>query len=136
MSGTGAAGNVNRRALAVVTGSGSAAAAAVQQGAGLFKLRAGSRTKETVVTDLGTTARQRVQEDAADELCGGESDTAQLLAAIITIAKSDLPISKLLEPMVTESDAKDVARQILQHLRPAAGTLAMDQPITLPDSAR
>src|SRR5215813_753463 len=59
---------------------------------------------------------------------------AQLLTAIVAIAKSDLAQVKALEAIVTEGDAKEVAREIVEHLPPLAGRLAMDHPIFAPYS--
>jgi hypothetical protein len=80
-----------------------------QQRAGLFELPACGRTEETVVTDLGKTAWQRVLQEAADKLYRRERDAVELLAAIVTIAKGDVTIGKTFAPAVTEGHPKDVA---------------------------
>ena len=66
----------------------------------LLELGATSGTPDAVVTDLGTTAGQGVQEEAVDKLLDRESDAKQLLAAVVTITKSDLTILESFQPAV------------------------------------
>lgn len=94
---------------------------------------AGGRTEETVVTHFGKAAWQSVPQEAADKLFSGEGDPVELLAAIVTIAKSDLAIFKAFEAAVTESHAKDVAGEIVEHLATLSDSLTMDHPVFAPD---
>ena len=82
----------------------------------MFELCSTGRTPNAVVPHFGATAWQRVQQEAVDELLGRQGDAVQLLAAIVTITKSDLPILDALQAAVADSDAKDVAGEIVEHL--------------------
>src|SRR5882724_1635327 len=103
-----------------------------EQGARLFELCSTGRTANAVVPHLGATAGQHMQQKALDELLGRQGDAAQLLAAVVAITESDLPIFKVLQPRVTNSDAKDVAGEIVEHLATLARGFAIDHPLFLP----
>ncbi len=98
-----------------------------EQSTCLFELCATGRTADAVVPHFGATARQRVQQEAVDELLGRQGDAVQLLAAIVTITKSDLPLLDALQPRVSDGHAKDVAGEIVEHLPALSCCLAMDQ---------
>ena len=77
-----------------------------------------------------------MQQEAVDELLGRKGDTVQLLAAVVTVAKSDQTILKTFQPRVANSHAKDVAGEIVEHLATLASGLAVDHPVFLPYLAR
>ena len=98
----------------------------------MFELCSTGRTANAVVPHLGATAWQHMQQKAMDELLGRQGDAAQLLAAVVAITESDLPIFKVLQPRVTNSDAKDVASEVVEYLATLAGRFAVDHPVFFP----
>ncbi len=103
-----------------------------EQSTRLLELLSTGRTPEAVVLHLGATARQGVLQEATHELHTREGLAAQLLAAVVTITKSDFAVLNPLQPAVADSHAKDVAAQIVEHLPPRTGSLAMGHPLFLP----
>ncbi len=103
-----------------------------KEGARLFELCATARTANAVVPHLGATAGQHMQQKAMDELLGRQGDAAQLLAAVVAITESDLSIFKVLQPIVTNSHAKDVASEVVECLATLAGRFAVDHPVFFP----
>jgi hypothetical protein len=73
-----------------------------------------------------------MQQEAVDELLGRQGDVVQLLAAVVALAKSDLPIFKALQPRVTDGHAKDITGEIVEHLTTLARGFAMDHPVFFP----
>ena len=82
---------------------------------------------ETVVAHLGQAAGQDVFEEAADELLGGQRHGAHLVAVVVAIAEADLTVVvETVETAVADGDAEDIAGEVVEDLRSAAGVLAMD----------
>src|SRR6266540_4937764 len=103
-----------------------------QQSTCLLELFSTSGTPDAVIAYLGTTARQRVLQEATNELHTRDRLAAQLLAAVVAIAKGDHTVVNALQPAVADSHAKDVAGQIVEHLPARACSLAMGHPLFLP----
>lgn len=70
-----------------------------------------------------------------DKLGRRERDPVELLMAIVTIAKSNLAIFEPLEAAVTDSHAKDVTGQIVEHFATLTGRLTVDHPFAAPHRA-
>jgi hypothetical protein len=102
-----------------------------EQSTRLLELFTTGRTPEAVVPHLGATARQGVLQEAAHELHTREGLAAQLLAAVVTITKSDFTVLNALQPAVADSHPKDVAGQIVEHLPARPSCLAMGHPLFL-----
>ena len=60
-----------------------------------------------------------------EELLSRERDAVQLLTAVVAIAKSHLPIFKALQARVTNSHAKDVPGEIVEHFAALARGFAI-----------
>jgi hypothetical protein len=71
-----------------------------------------------------------------DELLGRQGDAVELLAVVVAIAKSHLPIFKALQARVAEGHAKDVTGEIVEHLVTMAGRFAVDHPVFFPHLTR
>ena len=96
---------------------------------------AGGAGEETVVADAVKAVGQDVDEEAADELVGGELHDLVAGAAvgpIVLVFESDAPAIESDQPAVGDGDAVSVARQIGQHrLRSAERGLGVDVPLDL-----
>src|ERR1043166_5092578 len=88
--------------------------------------------EQTVVTDAVEAAGHYVDEEAADELIGGERHHLGPLLALGTIVlplEGNAFVVELYQAAVGDGDAVGVARQIGQHgLRAAEWALAVDDP--------
>jgi hypothetical protein len=71
--------------------------------------------------------------ESMDELDAGKRDPADLLSAIVAVAKTNVAIVDRFDTAVGDSHAEDVAGQILKDLVTAAGMLGMNDPLFLPD---
>jgi hypothetical protein len=67
---------------------------------------------------------------------GRQGDAVQLLALIVTVAKSDLTILESFQATVANGHAKDVAPQILKHLLALTCRLTIHHPLFAPERAR
>ena len=63
-----------------------------------------------------------------DELEAGNRDAADLLSAIVAVAKTTVAFVDGFDTAISDRDAEDVARQILEDLVTAAGMLGMNDP--------
>src|SRR5712691_8311047 len=93
-----------------------------------------SGAKQAVVTDLDEPIREQVLEEAADELCGADRTTLNLISGGLFIRESDVPIFQLAQAVVADSDAKDVRSEILEGLCAGAYRFGMHHPVFLPDT--
>ncbi len=97
----------------------------------------GCAGEQAVVADAVEPLRQDVEQEAADELVGG--DRHRLLpvgagATIILVAERDAALVEAEEAAVRDRDPVGVAGQIGEHrLRPGEGRLGVDDPALLPD---
>jgi len=107
-----------------------------QQGASLLATAARSGGSQTVVANFGKAFGQDMLEETSQELCLWQSQTLDLLGAVIAIAESDLAVFKAFQARVDDSDAKDVAPQVFKDFVAAAGVLRVHDPLFVlaPDS--
>ena len=70
--------------------------------------------------------------ESRDELDSRQSDTANLLRAVIAVAESDYTVVDGFKPAVGDGDPEDVACEVVEHLIAAAGMLGMNDPVFLP----
>jgi len=73
-----------------------------------------------------------VLKESRDELDSRQSDTANLLRAVIAVAESDYTVVDGFKPAVGDGDPEDVACEVVEHLIAAAGMLGMNDPVFLP----
>ena len=86
---------------------------------------AGGCGKQAVMTDAVKAARQHVQQEAADELVGGQRHDARLppaVAPVVLVAEGDAGFVEGEQPAVGDGDAVGVARQVGKHLGRGAPT--------------
>ena len=88
---------------------------------------------QSVVTDAVEALRQNVDEEAADELAGGQRHDLLALATIGTIvlpSEGNAVVADCDQSAVGDGDAVGIARQIGQHgLRPTERALGTDDPL-------
>src|SRR5439155_7433259 len=94
------------------------------------------RTEQAVVADLGESLGQDVLQKAAEEGDGVEGALPHEARPAITVAECHLAVFELFEAAVDERDAKDVAREVLEHLLPRPRVLNVHDPLVAPDGAR
>ena len=92
--------------------------------------------EESEVADANQAAGQDVQQEAAQELIGGNGHDLLLAAVgIVPPAEGDAIVLEGHETMVGDGDAMGVAGQIVEHMfGPAEGWLGVDDPV-LPEQA-
>src|SRR5437867_4266249 len=78
-----------------------------EQLAGLLAMLISRGTAQAVVAYLGEALWQDVQQETPNELVGREGDSAQLLSAVVPIAKGDVAFLEDLQTTVSDGDAKD-----------------------------
>ena len=72
--------------------------------------------QEAVVADADEAARERVHQEAANELTAGEGqDLALFVVRVILVAKTHSAILQFDQSPVRDGDAVRVASQIFQH---------------------
>jgi len=83
------------------------------------------------MADANQAARQDVQQEAAQELMGGNSHDLLLAAvSIVSPAEGDAAVFKGHEPMVGDGDAMGVTGQVVENMFCAAeGWLSVDDPV-------
>ena len=64
-------------------------------------------------------------EEALEKRHPGECHPAEVSGPIVAIAEGDLPVLNPFQRTVGDGDAEDVAPQVVEHLLPAAGVLAV-----------
>src|SRR5260370_22475503 len=88
------------------------------------------------MTDAVKPLRQNVEEEAPDELVGGEGYCAISrlpVAAVILVAKGHVALVESHETAVRDGDAMSVAGEIGQHrLGPGEGRLGVEEPVLPP----
>lgn len=91
--------------------------------------------EEAVVADAMEAVRQRVQQEATNELVGVERHDLRLAAvAIISPAERDAIVDHADQPGVGDGDAMGVAAEVGEHLfRPAERWLGVDDPFEATD---
>ena len=91
--------------------------------------------KQAVVADAVEACGQHVDEEAADELVGGERHHLVAIAAfdpVVLPLEGDAVVVERDQAAVGDGDAVGVAREIAQHfLGPAEGALAIDHPFAV-----
>src|SRR5437870_5013678 len=104
-----------------------------EQLAGLLAMLMSRGTAQSVVPYLGEALGQDVQQETAKELVGREGDSAQLLRAVVPIAKGDVALLEDLQTTVGDGDAKDVTGQVFQDLGGGARRLGVHHPRLVPN---
>ena len=104
-----------------------------EQLAGLLAMLMSRGTAQSVVAYLGQALGQDVQQEAPNELVGREGHSAQLLSAVVPIAKSDVPLLEDFQTTVGDGDAKDVTGQGFQDLSCGARGLYVHNPRVVPN---
>ena len=86
---------------------------------------------EAEVPDADETLRQHVQQEAADELVGGNGHRALLVSvSVVPPAECDVVAIEGEQSMIGDGDAMGVAAEITQHLLGAAeGGFGIDDPV-------
>ena len=108
-----------------------------QQPAGLGEVvLAGRAGEQAIVADAMEPARQNVEQEAADELLGGERHDLLpfgIVAAVVLVTEGDASLVEGDEAPVRNGDAVGIARQVSEHrLRSGKGGLGIDHPAGLP----
>ena len=95
------------------------------------KLRSPSIGEEAEVADAHKTARQQVEEEAAQELIDGQSHQPLLVAVSrVAPAKGHVALGESNQPAVGNGDTMGIGAQIAQHMfRPAERPLGVDDPV-------
>lgn len=95
------------------------------------KLRSPSVSEKSEVTDAHKTARQQVQQEAAQELFDGQGHEPFLVAMSgVAPAEGDVAVGKSNQPAVGNGDAMSVSAEIAQHMFwPAEGWFGVDDPV-------
>ena len=87
------------------------------------------------MADAVKALRQDVEEEAPDELVGGDRHGALALglaAAVVLVAEGDAGLVEGDQPAVRNGDPVGIARQICQdRLGPGKGRLCLDHPLLL-----
>jgi hypothetical protein len=96
--------------------------------AGALTASGGRGAQEAVGTDLGEALGQDVLEEASEEGMVGQGQAAGLAAARVDVAEGDPLAVEALDALVGESDAVDVAREVLGGVVAVAGVLEVDGP--------
>lgn len=104
-----------------------------QQLAGAFELRLQRWAEDAVIANFGRAGWQDVLKEAMDELDAGKRHVANLLSPIVAVTKTNVTALDGFDTAVSDSDAEDVARQILEDRVATAGMLGMNDPFFLPD---
>ena len=103
-----------------------------QQLSGAFELGLAGWAEDAVITNFGRAARQDVLQEAMDELESGKCDLSNLMRSIVGVAKTNLPIFDGFQAAVGDSDAENIACQILEDSVASASRLGMHDPFLLP----
>lgn len=87
--------------------------------------------KKSEVADLHETCRQRMEQEATDELDGVEPHhAAAVVVPGVAPAKAHLSVFEAEQPSVGDGDAMGISSQIFQHMsRSAEGRLRVDDPV-------
>ena len=95
------------------------------------KLRSPSVSEKSEVTDAHKTARQQVQQEAAQELFDGQGHEPFLVAVSgVAPTKGDVAVGKSNQPAVGNGDAMSVSAEIAQHMFwPAEWSFGVDNPV-------
>jgi len=92
--------------------------------------------EQAVMTDAVEARRQHVEEEAADELGGGEGHrlvAGATIGAVILPAEGDAFVVARNQPAVRDGDPVGIAGQVGEDgLRPGERALAVDEPLRLP----
>jgi hypothetical protein len=92
--------------------------------------------EDSVVTDLGASARKHMLQKPAKKLDSGDSGMTDRLRTVIAVLKGHRSVVNGFDPAVGDGNAKNVAAQVIQNLVARAGMLAMNDPAFLPDGSR
>jgi hypothetical protein len=103
-----------------------------QQLSGAFELGLAGWAEDAVITNFGRAARQDVLQEAMDELESGKCDLSNLMRSIVGVAKTNLPIFDGFQAAVGDSNAENIACQILEDSVASASRLGMHDPFLLP----
>ena len=85
------------------------------------------------MADFDTTAREDVLQESADELDARQRDMTDLTGRIIAIVESNEAVVDGFQTAVGDGDAEDIAGEIVQDFFSAAGMLAVNDPVFLPE---
>ena len=88
---------------------------------------------DSVVADFDHASRQDVLKETVKKLVSRKGDMPNLLRAIVTVAEADQAVVEGFQAAVDDGDAEDVAAQIVEDLFTAAGMLAVNDPVFLPE---
>ncbi len=103
-----------------------------EQRASVLEVASAGGTPEAVIPHLDTAGREHMREEAVQKLDARERHPAHLVGAVVAIAEGDLAVLDPLQPAIGDRDAEEVAAEVVEHLLPAAGGLAMHDPVLLP----
>ena len=91
---------------------------------------------QAVMADLAEADRQHVQQEAADELVGGEAQGAGPAGVGVTVANDDLAVVILQDGGVGQRHAEDVAGEVAEGVLAGANGLGVNHPRLPPDGCR
>lgn len=103
-----------------------------QQLSGAFELELAGWAEDAVIANFGRAARQDVLQEAVNELDSGKRDMPNLMRPIVGVAKANLPIFDGFQAAIGDSDAENIACQILEDPVASASLLGMHDPFLLP----
>jgi len=88
-------------------------------------------SKKSEVADAHKTARQQVEEEAAQELCDRQShEPLPVAVSGVSPAEGDVTIGESHQPVVGDGDAVSVGAEIAQHMFwPAERPFGVDDPV-------
>src|ERR1019366_3945216 len=104
-----------------------------QKSPGGFELLALRRTPDPIVTDFDHAWWQDMLKETVEEFVSRKSNVADLLRPVVAVAEANLAVIDGLETAVGDSDAEDVAAQIVEDLFTAARMLRVNDPVLLPE---
>jgi hypothetical protein len=92
------------------------------------------RAEQAIVTHFDESVRQDVLKKPTDKLFGGHRAGFDLIGGRVLGLKRDLVIVQRENPVVADSDAKDVGGQVFEGGLTAADRLAVNDPVLGPDA--
>lgn len=105
-----------------------------EQGARTLERGAPAGAQEAVPADLRKPARQDVLEKACEKTVNRQRDGACLVGGRVRVPKRDSAVGEAGEPLISQPDAINVAREIERRLCARADLLNMDRPPSSPDA--
>lgn len=97
-----------------------------------LKLSRASGTQKAVVADFRGALGQDVLKKAVDKLGGGKLDVADLLGFVVTVVERNDAVVDGFQAAIGDSDAENIACEIVENLIATAGVLRVNDPARFP----